>query len=102
MTDRAPLGSGRPSFCLKYRKSGNFRVEKFLWVKFLFRHFFVGLITPTLYMYKKLTRTQTSEKQVVPSCVEQQCRSLKDFVVFEATNFIKMSGKLLLEKCWRA
>ena len=27
---------------------------------------------------------------------------MKDLVVFEATTFIKMSGKLLLERCWCA
>ena len=48
--------------------------------------------------YEKLTHAQTSEKQVVPSCVEQRWRSLKDLIALEATTLIKMSGKLLLEK----
>ena len=56
--------------------------------------------------YENLTHAQTSEKQVapriVPSCVEQRWKSLKDLVVFEATTFIKMSGRLLLERCWSA
>ena len=49
--------------------------------------------------YKSLTCAQTI---VAPSYVEQRWRSLNDVVVFEAVTFIKMSEKLLLERCWLA
>ena len=48
--------------------------------------------------YQNLTHAQESEKEVMPSCIEQQWGSLKAPVEFKATTFINMSGKLLLEK----
>ena len=52
-----------------------------------------------LYNWPLLQKFYTWTAKWNANCIEQQWRSLKGLVVFKATTFIKMSGKLLLERC---